>query len=54
VLKHAYNGRTNFFFKGLQQTLWAGSRAARLNITVSGIRNRLIITEWLYSIYTIY
>jgi len=32
------------FFRGLQQGLWAGSRAARVKITVSGIRNRLVIT----------
>ena len=46
-----------FFFlkkKELQEVLWAGSRAALLKITVSGIRNRLINTVWLYSIYTIY
>ena len=43
VLKHAYHGST-IFFKGLQWALWAGSRAARVKITVSGIHNHLIIT----------
>jgi hypothetical protein len=49
-----YTDVRTFYGKGLQPLLWAGSRVAREEITISGITNRLnycAILEYIRIIY---